>query len=245
MRAIRIYPALLGALLITVAVFLFMRSLIQYSESEGAQLAVFNDVQILHSAPEPETPPPPEQTPEPEPEVTAEPTLEPMVTAAPALAAPSIPAAALQIPALDLGAGDLDIPAVGDRWSGGAGGRWAKALAGTEGDDVLVGGGADAQGYVEVVPYDTRRPNVPEVAWRNKIDGWVLVAFSVTPDGRTQKVRVLDANPRGVFEDTVIAAVSDWKYRVDFAGKVSGDVVVTQKVEVKWSNYPQNLPNVD
>jgi TonB family protein len=240
----RIFPALLGALLVTVAVFLFMRSLIQYSESEGAQLAVYNDVQILHSAPEPETPPPPEQTQVQEPEVTAEPTLEPLTTAASALAAPSVPAAALQIPALDLGAGDLDIPAAGDRWSGGVGERWTKALAGAE-EGVQVGGGSDAQGYVEVVPYDTRRPNVPEVAWRNKIDGWVLVAFSVTPDGRTQKVRVLDANPRGVFEDTVIAAVSDWKYRVSFAGKATGDVVVTQKVEVLWSNYPQNLPNVD
>jgi TonB family protein len=241
----RIVPVLFGALLITVAVFLFMRSLIQYTESEGTQLAVYNDVQILHSVAEPETPPPPEQTQVQKPEVTAEPTLEPLATAAPALAAPSVPAAALQIPALDLGAGDLDIPAVGDRWSGGVGDRWAKALAGAEGVQVGGAGGTDAQGYVEVVPYDTRRPNVPEVAWRNKIDGWVLVAFSVTKDGHTQKVRVLDANPRGVFEDTVIAAVSDWRYRVSFAGKAKGDVVMTQKVEVRWSNYPQNLPNVD
>jgi protein TonB len=239
----RFFPALFGALLITILLFLFMRGLIEYSESEGRQLAVFNDVQILHSAPEPETPPPPEQAPTAEPEATTEPTLEPLALSAPALAAPAVPAAALQIPALDLGVGDLDIPAAGDRWSGGVGDRWSKALTGAEG--VQVGGGTDAQGYVEVVPYDTRRPNVPEVAWRNKIDGWVLVAFSVTPDGRTQKVRVLDASPRGVFEDTVIAAVSDWRYRVSFAGKARGDIVMTQKVEVRWSNYPQNLPNVD
>lgn len=243
MPAVRLFPALFGALLITVAVFLFMRSLIEYSESEGTQLMVYNDVQILHSTPEPEPPPVPEDVPKAEPEVTAEPTLEPLALSVAALAVQAPPAAALQIPALDLEVGDLDIPAVGDRFSGGLGDRWSKALTGAEG--VHVGGAADAQGYVEVVPYDTRRPNVPEVAWRNKIDGWVLVAFSVTPDGRTQKVRVLDASPRGVFEDSVIAAVSDWRYRLSFAGEAKGDVVVTQKVEVLWSNYPQNLPNVD
>jgi len=240
----RLFPALVGALVITVAVFLFMRSLIQFTEDEGRDLAVYRDVQILHSAPEPEAPPPPEPA-QAQPEVTAEPTLEPLVASVPALAAPTPPAAALQVPALDLAAGDIDIPAVGERWSGGLGDRWAKALAGADGVAAGGAGGIDAQGYVEVVPFDTRRPNVPEVAWRNKIDGWVLVAFSVTPDGRTQKVRVLDASPRGVFEEAVIAAVSDWRYQISFAGKARGDVVMTQKVEVLWSNYPQNLPNVD
>lgn len=96
-----------------------------------------------------------------------------------------------------------------------------------------------------MVPYDTRRPNVPEVAWQNKISGWVMVAFRVTPDGHTQDVRVLDGNPRGVFEDQVVSAVEDWKYKVNFYGGASGSVVLTQKVDVAWQNYPQNMPNVD
>jgi len=95
------------------------------------------------------------------------------------------------------------------------------------------------------VPFNTRRPNVPEVAWQNKINGWVLVAFSVTPDGKTRNIRVLDARPRGVFEEKVVAAVNDWNYRVSFSGKVTQDIVLTQKVEVQWQNFPQNLPNVD
>ena len=107
------------------------------------------------------------------------------------------------------------------------------------------GGGQDGRGFVEVVPFNTRRPNVPDAAWQNKIDGWVLVAFSVTPQGRTRDVRVLDARPRGVFEEKVVAAVEDWTYRVNFYGEVTGKMVLTQKVEVQWKNYPQNLPNVD
>ena len=146
------------------------------------------------------------------------------------------PATDLELPALDLGVGDINIQAVGTKWS---------APLGVGGVKFSGGGGVDAQGFVEVVPFNTRRPNVPEVAWQNKIDGWVLVAFSVTPQGNTRNVRVLDARPRGVFEEKVVAAVEDWNYRVSFSSKVKSDVLLTQKVEVLWKYYPQNLPNVD
>ncbi len=96
-----------------------------------------------------------------------------------------------------------------------------------------------------MVPYNTRKPNVPDVAWQNKISGWVLVAFSVTPSGSTRNVRVLDARPRGVFEEKVIAAVEDWQYSINFSGRNTADVVLTQRVDVRWQDYPKNLPNVD
>jgi len=232
----RMFPALFGALLVTLAVFLFMHSLIQRGKEEGAQLMVYKDVQIVHS--EPEEPPPPEQ--ETEAEHDAQPAAEPGMAplALPAAVPPAAPPAALELPGLDLAVGDLALTGAGsgDRWSAPLGGANAVEIAGL---------GSDAQSYIEVVPFDTRRPNVPLVAWQNKINGWVLVAFSVTPEGRTRDVRVLDASPRGVFEETVIAAVSDWTYQISFSGNVRGDVVLTQKVEVLWNNYPQNLPNVD
>jgi protein TonB len=227
----RYFPALLGALLITVAVFMFMQSLIQRGKEEGVQLAVYTNVQILHQKPE-------EQEPEQEDDATQEPaeepTMEPLDVMAVTPPTPE-PATDLEIPALDLGVGDIDIRASGKRWS-------APLGAGTV---RVSGGGADAQGFIEVIPFNTRRPNVPEVAWQNKINGWVLVAFSVTPQGKTRNVRVLDANPRGVFEEKVIAAVEDWNYRVSFSSEARGDVILTQKIEVLWENFPQNLPNVD
>ncbi|MBP6700342.1 MAG: energy transducer TonB, partial [Halioglobus sp.] len=81
--------------------------------------------------------------------------------------------------------------------------------------------------------------------YQNKVNGWVLVTCRVTDQGTTRDVRVLDANPRGVFEEKVVAAVSDWKYKVNFYGGATGSVALTQKVEVRWENYPQNMPNVD
>jgi protein TonB len=141
------------------------------------------------------------------------------------------------LPALDFTAGDINLQPTGKRWSAPLS---AAAIA------TSPGGGRDGRGYIEVIPFNTRQPNVPDVAWQNKISGWVLVAFNVTPDGKTRNIRVLDARPRGVFEEKVIAAVEDWTYRINFSGKAAaGNIVLTQKIEVLWENYPQNMPNVD
>ena len=227
----RFLPAFIGAVLITVAVFLFMQSLIERGKDEGVQIVVHNDIQILRQEPEQEEPEQEQEPSEEPPEELLMDSMEVLDMSAPAPQASTD----LELPALDLGAGDINIQASGKRWSAPLGDGGVKVSA----------GGTDAPGYIEVVPFNTRRPNVPEVAWQNKINGWVLVAFSVTPQGKTRRVRVLDAKPRGVFEEKVVAAVEDWSYQVSFSGKAKSDVLLTQKVEVLWENYPQNLPNVD
>lgn len=227
----RFVLSLLGGLLVTIAVFLFMQSLIKSRQQQAVVLPVHNVVDILREEPREEEPEPEEKQPE---EPTDEPVMEPLQVA---VSTPE-PAVELEVAALDFDLGDIRIQAVGDRWNGPVGsGSGVVNLAG--------GGGEDAQGFIEVIPFDTRRPNVPEVAYQNRISGWVLVVFRVAGDGTTRDVRVLDANPRGVFEEKVVAAVSDWKYRVGFYGGATGSVVLTQKVEVDWRNYPHNMPNVD
>jgi protein TonB len=225
----RFLPALTGALLITVAVFLFMQSLIRAGQQEVVTLPTYSTVEVSRQEREEE----PE--PEPEPETSRQLSQEPAMAALEISPPTPEPATNLEIPALDLAAGEIEIQAAGDNWS----------LPLGSGGIGLSAAGADGAGYVEVTPYNTRRPNVPEVAWQNRIDGWVLVAFTVTPDGRTREVRVLDAFPRGVFEEKVVAAVEDWQYSVSFIGKQRGDILLTQRVEVHWRNYPQNLPHVD
>lgn len=78
----------------------------------------------------------------------------------------------------------------GARWSPPGGEQLAKKLAAAE----AKGG----EGYKEVIPFATRQPNVPLAAWQQKIDGWVLVAFSVNANGHVENARVLDANPKGI-----------------------------------------------
>lgn len=229
---VRILPASLGALLVTLAVFLFMQGLIAAGQQEVIPLAVFENVEILR--PEPAQ----EQATEADESQQEQPRDQPLLAS---LAAPAPPAAAVapqpqaEAPSLDLALGDISVGAVGDSWSAPLG----------QGAVDIGGGGMDARGFVEVVPYNTRKPNVPEVAWQNKISGWVLVAFTVTPEGGTRDVRVLDARPRGVFEEKVIAAVEDWQYTLSFRTRERSNLVLTQRVEVRWQDYPRNLPNVD
>lgn len=227
-RTLRLLTALVGSVVITVAIFLFMHGLIRLSERSQVDLAVFRNVEIIR--PEPQEPEPETEVEQPE-DAAREPALEVPQLAPPSPQTPQ----EMEMPALNMALGDIAIQAVGDSF---------RAPLGAGGVS-LPGGGQDAQGFVEVVPYNTRKPNVPEVAWQNKISGWVLVAFSVTPSGSTRNVRVLDARPRGVFEDKVIAAVEDWQYSVDFSGRKTADVVLTQRVDVRWQDYPENLPNVD
>lgn len=229
--AVRILPALTGAVLITLGIFLFMYNLIQRGTEEAMPVVVLDDIEVVrHNLPET---PPQEIDSEAEPQVTEEPSMEPLAVPVANPVAPQESAPA-EVPALDL-MGDISIATAGDRWS---------APLGAAGVTLDVGG-SGAQGYIEVVPFNTRRPNVPESAWQNKVNGWVLVAFSVTPEGRTRDVRVLDASPRGVFEETVMSAVEDWTYHISSSSERRGEVILTQKVEVLWKNYSQNLPNVD
>lgn len=226
--ALRVVPALCGATVITVAIFLFMHGLIRMSQEERVQIPLFQNIEILR-------PEPPEPEPDPDTRPSEERVEEPLM-ATPTLAPPTpVTPQAPELPALDMAVGHIEIQAVGDSF---------RAPLGAGGVN-LPGGGQDAQGFVEVIPYNTRKPNVPEVAWQNKISGWVLVAFSVTANGSTRNVRVLDARPRGVFEEKVIAAVEDWQYSINFSGRNTADVVLTQRVDVRWQDYPTNLPNVD
>lgn len=226
----RFFAALVGAIIITVAIFLFMQTLIESRQQQDVVLPLHTLVEMPREKPE-------EEEPEPEEKPIEEPLQEPIMESLSVAPSTPEPAPDLEISTPDMLVGDISFQAAGDRWRGPVGlGGVAVAAA---------GGGEDAQGYIEVIPYDTRKPNVPEVAWQNKISGWVLVAFRVTGDGTTTDVRVMDANPRGVFEEKVVAAVEDWRYRVNFYGKDSGSVVLTQRVEVSWENFPTNMPNVD
>ncbi len=223
----RFFAAFAGALVITIALFMFMQLLIENRQNANKTLPVFEPIEIVPQkqlVQQPETPPVQQEQTEPRMEELQIPLPSPQ------------PSVELELPALDLAVGDLGIRAAGDRWN-------TPLSAGAV--NILEEGGVGAQGYVEIVPIGTRMPNVPELAWKNKINGWVLVAFNVHSNGRTHNIRVLDANPRGIFEEKVIAAVEDWIYSVQYFGDLKGDIVLTQKVEVEWQNYPNNVLDMD
>lgn len=67
-------------------------------------------------------------------------------------------------------------------------------------------------------------PSYPYTARRRKIDGKVIVRFLVDPKGKVQKPRIIQANPEGVFEDSVLAAIRKWRFK---PGYFKGQAVAT------------------
>ena len=225
MKTVRLAISLCAAGVIALALFLFMIGLVANKQDfiEVDQTLTFVD--LIEPPPEPEKEePPPEPEPEPaqeEPQLTPEPVATPLVIDAPAL----------DLPAAELAPGGLEIAAPAATWS-----------SSVSSENLNLGD--QGSGYVEIIPLGTRKPNIPEIAWKNKIDGWVLVAFTLTPEGRTKNVRILDSYPRGIFEEKTIKAVEDWLYDMRDV-RVKGEIILTQRIELKWKDYPNNNLRLD
>lgn len=232
--------------LATCAVFVLMYRLIGSGPLQVETDTVFATVEIYQPPPE-APPPPPDQAP-PEPVASApvaEPVMAPLSVSAPA-ATPTLKVSGPPVSSFDFQVGDIVLPSGagglfgsgggdgdGARWSPPGGEQLAKKIAAAE----AKGG----EGYKEIIPFATRQPNVPKAAWDQKIDGWVLVVFSINPSGHVENVRVLDANPKGIFEENVIAAVSDWLYDPADLGGKKVKVQLTQKIHLFWKDYPNNI----
>lgn len=63
-------------------------------------------------------------------------------------------------------------------------------------------------------------PAYPQRAAARGIEGWVDVEFTVGADGRPREVSVVNANPRGVFDQAVLDAVAAWRYAPPPGGEV-------------------------
>ena len=59
----------------------------------------------------------------------------------------------------------------------------------------------------------TPPPRYPAAAFRERVEGWVEVEFTVDERGGTRDITVVAAEPRGTFDAAAMAAVGTWKYR--------------------------------
>jgi len=78
-------------------------------------------------------------------------------------------------------------------------------------------------------------PVYPYKAKRLEIEGYVKIKFLVDEEGTVSRVSVLEASPKGVFEDSVLQTLPSWKFS---PGKVVGEpvsswVVTTIRFELK------------
>ncbi len=200
-----------AALLLVLIMFLIMYWLVappqgEYAEPqrvlEGIEVVQpqqdqdSDPLQSLDSAP----PPPPAAPPS-----MARPDLPSIAT--PSAAVSPFEAGTIALP-ITLGSGGLHLG------SSGAFGGFAGRGAGGGGSGSGGGGYGKGQGFKgkPLVPLSTARPQIPEWACKQGIKGWVEVVFTVLPNGRVADVKLIDANPRGVFEAAMIESVSHWIY---------------------------------
>ena len=56
-------------------------------------------------------------------------------------------------------------------------------------------------------------PKVPMAARRKAITGFVKVRYVITANGRVERVKVIEASPKGIFDEGVVAALNQWTYQ--------------------------------
>jgi protein TonB len=71
-----------------------------------------------------------------------------------------------------------------------------------------------SEGTVDRKPEVVNRPPMPYpvTALSDGIKGFVVVNLLITKDGRVELAKVLDAEPKGIFENTVLAGVREWVF---------------------------------
>jgi outer membrane biosynthesis protein TonB len=222
-------------LLITFILFLIMGWIIRGDQGNGVEApTLLTDIEVVKTEP----PPPNQQDPAKALLDTAPP---PPPAAPPSLGRPNLPTLDVPTLALDptpignitvpvaLGASGLSLGKAGSFGGFGAGGNGTGGGGGGGG-----GGGAGWKGK-PLVPLSTARPQMPDWACKQKLNGWVEATFIVMPNGHTQNIRIVDADPKGVFEAAAVESISNWLYEP--TGKAAE---VKQRVPMNYEDCQYN-----
>lgn len=59
-------------------------------------------------------------------------------------------------------------------------------------------------------------PSYPPRAASRGIQGYVLVFYDIDEEGRVRNARIVESEPRGVFDSAALRAVSKWRYTPEF-----------------------------
>ena len=224
--ATRLFLPFSAALFVTLSLFLLMSWMIRPPSGTGnfAQPNI-DSVEMVDMKKEQ---PSEEQAPEP-----------PQLAAAPsspaALATPQLPQMSAMT-ALPFDA-SVNVPVnLGSSGFGVGSGAFAGFAHGS-GSGAGGGGAGQGQGFSgkELIPLSTARPQIPEWAYKRGIEGWVEVVFTVMPNGHVQNVKIVDAQPKGVFEAAAVESISNWIYAEHPKARE-----VKQRVEFKLADFQFN-----
>lgn len=194
------------ACLVTLFLFWLMQYLITPEEGLGKSAGPSARLELVTVTPEP---PAPETAAAEAPAASA----PPPPPSLPALSRPTAPK--IKAAEFDIAVPDIDIPVqmptasgVGSGFVGFAGGA-GSGSGGGGGSGAYAGGGS---GTKPLTPLSTARPQIPQYACEKGIEGWVEAVFVVGTNGKVSNVRIIDAEPKGLFEAAMVKSVMHWLY---------------------------------
>lgn len=107
----------------------------------------------------------------------------------------------------------LETPAMDTKFSGGI--------------PFLGGGGGEIMPIVRILP------QMPRKAAMNGIEGYVVAKFTVTKDGQTKDVSIIEAKPPRIFNRSAQQAILKWKYKPQFQDGKPVEIEQTVRLEYK------------
>jgi protein TonB len=98
------------------------------------------------------------------------------------------------------------------------------------GADAGIAAGGETRGAVLTA---AAAPHYPPSAVRSRQEGWVQVSFTVDTEGRTGDVKVVDAQPRRIFDRAAIEAVLHYRFTPAMKNGVAVTTTKQQRIEFK------------
>lgn len=82
----------------------------------------------------------------------------------------------------------------------------------------------------DVIPLVRIAPEYPPRALSRGLEGWVKVQFTITPTGTVKDATVVDADPKGMFDDAALKSIARWRYNPKVEGGVAVERVGVQTI---------------
>lgn len=101
------------------------------------------------------------------------------------------------------------------------------------GDSAANADGGSAAGTISAVLVKGSPARYPTAAMRARQEGWVLVSFTVDPDGKTSDVKVIESQPRHVFDRAAIDAVERYRFNPAMNNGTAVSSTKQQRIEFK------------
>jgi protein TonB len=206
----RIGVAFLLAALVNLALFALMSAMVSQGRSQLADSTLVQLVDFVR--PEPVEEPEPKRLREPPPPPEPPPVMQPLPKVE--LPQPNALPPRLRAPKVSL---DLPLQLDGGPYLG----------------DMLAESGPGVMLARDLTPLVTPPPFYPRKARVRRKEGYVEVEFTVDKQGGVRDIRVIAANPSGLFERAAKRAIGRWKFEPQRVGGEAVAVRARQRVEFK------------